>query len=101
MHFIVEILAARANDNRHQAIAFIACAVNVNVNHRMSIKSTGKPMVGIIMGSDSDWPSMKAAAEACAEFGVPHDWSATPAVPGSAGCALLSPVPVARLICPA
>lgn len=29
------------------------------------------PLVGIIMGSDSDWPTMKAAAEACAEFGVP------------------------------
>lgn len=29
------------------------------------------PRVGIIMGSDSDWPTMKPAAEACAEFGVP------------------------------
>ncbi len=26
--------------------------------------------VGIVMGSDSDWPVMKAAAEACAEFEV-------------------------------
>jgi len=25
------------------------------------------------MGSDSDWPIMKAAAEALAEFGIPHD----------------------------
>lgn len=25
------------------------------------------------MGSDSDWPVMKAAADACAEFGVPHE----------------------------
>src|SRR6266436_2823573 len=32
-----------------------------------------KPVVGIIMGSDSDWPTMKAAAEACAEFGIPHE----------------------------
>src|SRR5437879_9997558 len=32
-----------------------------------------KPLVGIIMGSDSDWPTMKAAAEACAEFGIPHE----------------------------
>jgi len=32
---------------------------------------TPAPLVGIIMGSDSDWPTMKAAAEACAEFGVP------------------------------
>lgn len=26
--------------------------------------------VGLIMGSDSDWPTMEAAAEALAEFGV-------------------------------
>jgi len=31
------------------------------------------PVVGIVMGSDSDWPVMKAAAEACAEFGVPYE----------------------------
>ena len=29
------------------------------------------PQVGIVMGSDSDWPVMQAAAEALAEFGVP------------------------------
>ncbi|HNS69524.1 MAG TPA: 5-(carboxyamino)imidazole ribonucleotide mutase [Verrucomicrobiota bacterium] len=34
------------------------------------MKQTPKPRIGIIMGSDSDWPTMKAAAEACAEFGV-------------------------------
>ncbi|MGW5570203.1 5-(carboxyamino)imidazole ribonucleotide mutase [Nocardia thailandica] len=28
------------------------------------------PQVGLIMGSDSDWPTMEAAAEALAEFGV-------------------------------
>src|SRR5436190_23842787 len=28
------------------------------------------PLVGILMGSDSDWPVMKAAADVCAEFGV-------------------------------
>ncbi len=28
------------------------------------------PLVAIVMGSDSDWPTMKAAAEVCAEFGV-------------------------------
>ena len=25
------------------------------------------------MGSDSDWPTLKAAADVCAEFGVPHE----------------------------
>ena len=27
-------------------------------------------LVGILMGSDSDWSTMKAAAETCAEFGI-------------------------------
>ncbi len=30
-----------------------------------------EPIVGVIMGSDSDWPVMRAAAEALAEFDVP------------------------------
>jgi 5-(carboxyamino)imidazole ribonucleotide mutase len=29
--------------------------------------------VGIVMGSDSDWPVMKAAAEALEEFGIEHE----------------------------
>ena len=32
-----------------------------------------KPLVGIVMGSDSDWPVMRAAAEACEEFGVGYE----------------------------
>ena len=35
------------------------------------MKKTPRPLVGIIMGSDSDWPTMEAAWQACAEFGVP------------------------------
>lgn len=31
------------------------------------------PLVGIIMGSDSDWPTIAPAAEALAEFGVPFE----------------------------
>jgi len=31
------------------------------------------PQVGIVMGSDSDWPVMRAAAEALAEFAVPYE----------------------------
>jgi 5-(carboxyamino)imidazole ribonucleotide mutase len=34
-----------------------------------------KPLVGVIMGSDSDWPVMGAAAEALTEFEVPHEVS--------------------------
>jgi 5-(carboxyamino)imidazole ribonucleotide mutase len=32
---------------------------------------SGEPRVGVIMGSDSDWPVMQAAADALAEFEVP------------------------------
>src|SRR6266567_8035979 len=32
-----------------------------------------KNLVGILMGSDSDWPVMKGAADACAEFSVAHE----------------------------
>ena len=32
-----------------------------------------KPVVGIVMGSDSDWPVMKAAAEALDEFEVRYE----------------------------
>jgi 5-(carboxyamino)imidazole ribonucleotide mutase len=31
------------------------------------------PLVGVVMGSDSDWPVMAAAAEALEEFGVPYE----------------------------
>ena len=32
-----------------------------------------EPLVGIIMGSDSDWPTLQQAAEVCAEFDVPFE----------------------------
>lgn len=31
------------------------------------------PLVGIIMGSDSDWPTLEAAAAVCTELGVPFE----------------------------
>ncbi|WP_250445888.1 5-(carboxyamino)imidazole ribonucleotide mutase [Actinotalea sp. C106] len=34
-------------------------------------ESAGAPLVGVVMGSDSDWPAMEAAALALAEFEVP------------------------------
>jgi 5-(carboxyamino)imidazole ribonucleotide mutase len=34
---------------------------------------TDAPRVGIVMGSDSDWPVMEAAAEALKEFDVPFE----------------------------
>jgi 5-(carboxyamino)imidazole ribonucleotide mutase len=37
------------------------------------MNTTDKPLVGIVMGSDSDWTAMKPAMEACAEFGIGCD----------------------------
>jgi 5-(carboxyamino)imidazole ribonucleotide mutase len=33
----------------------------------------GDPLVGVIMGSTSDWETMRHAAETLAELGVPHE----------------------------
>jgi 5-(carboxyamino)imidazole ribonucleotide mutase len=34
---------------------------------------TAQPLVGIIMGSDSDWPVLRDAAAICERFGVPYE----------------------------
>ena len=33
----------------------------------------GRPVVGVVMGSDSDWPVMEAAVTALTEFGIPWE----------------------------
>jgi len=38
----------------------------------MKVSET-KPLVGILMGSDSDWPTMKAAADVCAQFKIDYE----------------------------
>ncbi|MCA9172889.1 MAG: 5-(carboxyamino)imidazole ribonucleotide mutase [Planctomycetales bacterium] len=35
--------------------------------------SEGSPVVGVIMGSKSDWETMKHACDVLEEFGVPHE----------------------------
>ncbi|MDH3949044.1 MAG: AIR carboxylase family protein, partial [Gammaproteobacteria bacterium] len=32
-----------------------------------------KPVVGVVMGSNSDWKVMSQACEVLKEFGVPHE----------------------------
>lgn len=32
-----------------------------------------RPIVGVVMGSDSDWPTLKAATRVLADFGVPFE----------------------------
>jgi 5-(carboxyamino)imidazole ribonucleotide mutase len=40
----------------------------------MSGNGTGRPpVVGVVMGSDSDWPVMEAASKVLDEFEVPHE----------------------------
>ncbi|MEM7210921.1 MAG: 5-(carboxyamino)imidazole ribonucleotide mutase [Pseudomonadota bacterium] len=39
----------------------------------MTDPSAENPIVGIVMGSQSDWPTMQGAADVLAELGVPHE----------------------------
>lgn len=36
-------------------------------------EKTSNPLVSIIMGSKSDWPTMEIASQTLTEFGVPHE----------------------------
>jgi 5-(carboxyamino)imidazole ribonucleotide mutase len=44
-----------------------------DLSARSPAPSASSPVVGVVMGSDSDWPVMRAAAEVLAEFGVPYE----------------------------
>jgi len=37
------------------------------------VSTSAAPVVGVVMGSDSDWPVMEEAAKALEEFGVPYE----------------------------
>lgn len=39
----------------------------------MSADADAAPLVGVVMGSASDWPTMAKAVEVLARFGVPHE----------------------------
>ena len=39
----------------------------------MSSVNSPRPLVAVVMGSDSDWPVMGAASEILSEFDVPHE----------------------------
>ena len=39
----------------------------------MQTEQTEQPQVGVVMGSDSDWPVMSAAAEVLDDFGIPYE----------------------------
>ena len=44
-----------------------------NISTLMSAPANPQPLVGIIMGSSSDWPTMQHAAQVLTEFGVPFE----------------------------
>ena len=37
------------------------------------MKNSDQPLVGIVMGSKSDWPSMELASDILTEFEIPHE----------------------------
>ena len=39
----------------------------------MAIRSKSRPVIGIIMGSQSDWPTMKVCADMLAALGIAHE----------------------------
>jgi 5-(carboxyamino)imidazole ribonucleotide mutase len=39
----------------------------------MPSENSPRPLVAVVMGSDSDWPVMSAASEVLTEFGVAHE----------------------------
>src|ERR1700748_763930 len=48
-------------------------AAIVMTDTNLSARASSSAVVGLVMGSDSDWPVMKAAAEALDEFGVRYE----------------------------
>jgi phosphoribosylaminoimidazole carboxylase len=51
----------------------VAAIDNAPAGSRFSVLGSDKPLVGIIMGSDSDLPTMKQAAVALRDLGVPFE----------------------------
>jgi 5-(carboxyamino)imidazole ribonucleotide mutase len=44
-----------------------------STGHDMTEHSSASPLVGIIMGSRSDWDTMRSAAEILQQFGIAHE----------------------------
>ena len=52
----------------------------------MTTDQAGSPLVGLIMGSDSDWRVMSAAGELLDEFGVSYEVGVSPRTARRSGC---------------
>jgi len=53
-----------------RAIASSSFRMNKETSSTFTPNATGRPRVGIVMGSTSDWPVMEAAARLLDEFGI-------------------------------
>ena len=74
--------------------------------------SSSNPLVGVVMGSKSDWDTMQHVKEVLEQFHVPHEcrivsahrtpsgWPITLPRPRDGDSKSSSPVPAARHICP-
>src|ERR1039458_2107770 len=56
--------------HRRRGVANFTARQTRTGNFLKSMSKENSPFVGILMGSDSDWPTMKAAADALKEFGI-------------------------------
>jgi 5-(carboxyamino)imidazole ribonucleotide mutase len=66
-------LAGLRQSKAFQRLEAFAEVIYIGRTKMKTRKKTKTAVVGIIMGSDSDWPAMKAAADACEEFDLPHE----------------------------
>jgi 5-(carboxyamino)imidazole ribonucleotide mutase len=54
-------------------VVFAACLFRIAGFPPLEFRVTMKPLVGIVMGSQSDWETMRAAAEILEQLGVAHE----------------------------
>lgn len=47
--------------------------ISMSPIHTSVVSETPKPQVGVVMGSDSDWPTMEKAVDVLEQFGVPYE----------------------------
>ena len=60
-----------AGKSFHECFPFSGCLKDIL--ERIKAKMSDTPRVGIVMGSDSDWPKIKKVAVALDEFGVAYE----------------------------
>ncbi len=56
-----------------QLVSSVSGKVAAAKKQVMPKPASGKALIGIVMGSTSDWEVMKEAAQMCKEFGIPYE----------------------------